>query len=109
MIQDRLYKPDTQPPTSVLGQHEHVGEVGEGSVIGDHPREPDLVIVEPVDAERQRMPNRPLDDRSWHSGRPVRRSQEIVHEIEIEATPIGGNLISVSSTNAIPRTVRAHG
>lgn len=53
MIQDRLYKPDTQPPTSVLGQHEHVGEVGEGSVIGDHPREPDLVIAEPVHAERQ--------------------------------------------------------
>src|SRR5208337_4587163 len=51
------------------------------------PREADLIGVV-VDAEAQRILNRPLDRRAWNSRRPVRSRQELMNYVHVELRSI---------------------
>jgi hypothetical protein len=77
----------------MFGQHEDIGDPGEGGVIGDYARKPDQFLIS-INAERQRVLDRSSDDFARATGGPVRLIAEIVvNQIEIETRPIGADRI----------------
>jgi hypothetical protein len=93
---DDLHQPHAEAAPAMLREHEHVGEVRERRVVGDDPREADLVAgVE--QAERERVLDRAHHQLARNSARPVRGGQGRVHDVEVDARRVGGDQVLVSS------------
>src|ERR671917_683427 len=87
----RGYDPDhplSQTSPAVRLKDEHVGEVGEGGVVGYHPREADLLIPR-VHAEDERVLDRTAHDLLRDARGPVRVLQELVNELYVQALLVG--------------------
>src|SRR5215469_4248628 len=87
--EDRLDQELAEPGTAMVGADEHVGYVGEGRLVGHDAGKADLHAVA-IEAETQRMGDRPLHGLARDAARPMRAArQEIVDQRDIEPV-LGG-------------------
>jgi hypothetical protein len=91
MIEDRPQQCLRNPVSSILRDDEHVHQIREYRPIGNHSRERHLLSV-PIDAKTQRILNRALDDSSPAPSSPIRRAQEAMNEVDVEACDVRGDL-----------------
>jgi len=82
--EDGLHRPYPQTVSAVRLQDEHVGYVGEGSAVGYHARETDLLSAV-VNPEGHRVLDRAPDYLEGNTGRPVRVLQEVVDGFQVQA------------------------
>jgi hypothetical protein len=75
-------------------QDENVGEVGEGSAVGDHPREAYLLRV-PVHAETERVLDRAPHDVFWDTRGPVGFLEVAVDRAEVQLRGVGAYAVAV--------------
>src|SRR3712207_389501 len=88
---------DEPPPDSaspVRLQDENVGEVGEGSAVGDHPREAYLLRA-PVHAETERVLDRATHDVFWDARGPVGFLEVAVDHAEVQLRGVGAYAVAV--------------
>ena len=81
----------SEPPTPFRLDDEDIGEIGEGRVVGDDPGETDLASVA-IEAEGERVVDRPLQDVEGDARRPVRTGEKIMDQGEIEPRLVGIDL-----------------
>src|SRR5581483_3295756 len=94
---DRLHQPDAEPLPALLLEHEDIGDVGEGGVVGDDAGEADLGIAA-IDAEHERVRDRPLELLARDAGGPVRTlAQEGVRDIEVDARGVRADDVLAAS------------
>ena len=88
---DAFHQPDAESVAAMLFEDEDVGDVGEGSVVGDDARATGLSAVA-VDADGERVFYRALDDvaREVLAG-PVRGAEEGVDHVDVETRGVGGD------------------
>lgn len=79
----------------MLVKDENVREVSEGGPIGDYSRKTDLRIVV-VDAKTERVFNRTPHDVFRNILRPVRSSQETMHDFEIKPLRVAANRVLIA-------------
>src|SRR5437879_5267524 len=82
MPHDALHEPLTQPAPAIRLQHKHVAKISEGCEIADDARKSDLPgfsVGLIINAEAQRMLDRPGHNVAWNVLSPVAIRQEPVN------------------------------
>src|SRR5262245_55511913 len=88
---DALHQPFRKTAPSKFFLNEYVCKIAESRSIGDHAREPSLLVTA-IETEAHRIADGAFHHRQWHSVGPVRRSEKGMHSCYVHARPIRADL-----------------